>query len=175
MVPSGVVAVSAVVGPLRIVAAIVVVWLTFEIAVLPGILVGPLETAVVIAFGASNLGHPRYFAFPNVCSVPRCSSFVGLVGEVFAGSSMDVLPNDDLGSHSSNLTVPFHKRMGPFDSRPNLSHSSVSDTNALPTDATTNHGRKRCPHLRQGQHRHQSQVSLPSLEVWQIRWVEEKC
>lgn len=80
MVPSGVVAVSAVVGPLRIVTAIVVVWLPFEIAVLPGILVGPLEMAVVVAIGASNLEHPKYFVSPNVCSVPRCSSFVGLVG-----------------------------------------------------------------------------------------------
>jgi hypothetical protein len=37
-----------------------------------------------------------------------------------------------------------------FDNRPNLSYSAVSDTSALPTDATTNHCRKRCPRLSQG-------------------------
>ena len=147
VVPPGVVAVSAVVGPFRI----------------------------VVGFWVSNLGHPKYFVSPNACSVPSCASFVELVGEVFAGSSMDVLATDDPCSHSSTLAVSFHKKMGPFDSRPNLSHSSVSDTSALPTDATTNHGRKRCPHLCQGQHRHPSQVSLPPLEVRRIRWVEEKC
>ena len=54
--PPGVVAVSAVVGPRRIAVGIVVVWLPLEIAVSPEILVGPLETAFVIAFGASNRG-----------------------------------------------------------------------------------------------------------------------
>ena len=42
MAPPGVAAVNAVAGPLGI-------------AVLPEIVVGPLETAVVIAFGVSNL------------------------------------------------------------------------------------------------------------------------
>ena len=95
MAPPGVVAVSAVVGPLGIVVAIVVVWLPLELAVLPEIVVGPLETAVVIAFGVSNLGHPKYFASPNARSFPSCSSSVEVVGGVSAGSSMDVLPNDD--------------------------------------------------------------------------------
>ncbi len=169
MVPPGVLAVSAVVGPLRIVVAIVVVWLPLEIAVSPETVVGPLETAVVIAFGASNLGHPKYFASPNVCSFPSCASSVGLVRGVFVGSSIDALSNDAPYSHSSNLMVSLYKKMEPFDSSPNLNYSSASDTIALPTDATTNHCRKRCPHLSQGQHRHSSQVSLPSLEVRQIR------
>ena len=169
MAPPGVVAVNAVVGPLRIAVAIVVVWLPLEIAVLPEIVVGPLETAVVIAFGASNLGHPKYFAPPNVCSFPSCASSVGLVRGVFVGSSIDALSNDAPYSHSSNLMVSLYKKMERFDSSPNLNYSSASDTIALPTDATTNHCRKRCPHLSQGQHRHSSQVSLPPLEVRQIR------
>ncbi len=169
MVPPGVLAVSAVVGPLRIVVAIVVVWLPLEIAVSPETVVGPLETAVVIAFGASNLGHPKYFASPNVCSFPSCASSVGLVRGVFVGSSIDALSNDAPYSHSSNLMVSLYKKMERFDSSPNLNYSSASDTIALPTDATTNHCRKRCPHLSQGQHRHSSQVSLPPLEVRQIR------
>jgi hypothetical protein len=40
-----------------------------------------------------------------------------------------------------------------FDSSSNLSYTAVSDTSVLPTDATTTHCRKRCPHLRPGQHR----------------------
>ena len=169
MAPPVVVAVSAVAGPLGIAVAIVVVWLPLEFAVLPEVLVGPLETAVVIAFGASNLGHPKYFASPNVCSFPNCASSVGLVGGVFVGSSIDALSNDAPYSHSSTLMVSLYKKMERSDSSPNLNYSSASDTIALPTDATTNHCRKRCPHLSQGQHRHSSQVSLPTLKVRQIR------
>jgi hypothetical protein len=36
----------------------------------------------------------------------------------------------------------------------------VSDTSALPMDATTNHYRKRCLHLYQEQRRHMFQASL---------------
>ena len=139
MLPSGLVAVTAVIGPFRILIAIVVVWLPLEFAVLPEILVGPLETAVVIALGASNLGHPKYFASPNVCSFPSCASSVGLVGGVFAGSSMDALSNDAPYSHSSNPRVSLYKKMERFDSSPNLNYNYASDTIALPTDATTNH------------------------------------
>ena len=172
----GVVAVDAVVGPLGIAAGIAVVWLPLEISVLPEVVVGPLVTAVVIALGASTLGHPKYFASPNVCSFPSCSSSVGLVGGVFVDSSIDALSNDAPYSRSSNLMVSLYKKMERFDSSPNLYYSSASDTTALPTDATTNPCRKRCPNLSQGQHKHKSQVSLPPLEVWQIRWEEaEKC
>ena len=179
--PPVVLAVSVVAGPLGIVVAIVVavllgiavaivvVWLPLDFAVLPESAVGPLETADVIAFGVSNLGHPRYFASPNACSFASCSSSVGLVGGVFVGSSIDALSNDAPDSHSSNLTVSFHKRMEPFDSGPSLSYSSASDTSVLPTDATTNHCKKKCPHLSQGRRRHKSQVSLPPLEVRQIQ------
>ena len=179
--PPVVLAVSVVAGPLGIVVAIVVavllgivvaivvVWLPLDFAVLPESAVGPLETAVVIAFGVSNLGHPRYFASPNACSFASCSSSVGLVGGVFVGSSIDALSNDAPDSHSSNLTVSFHKRMEPFDSGPSLSHSSASDTSVLPTDATTNRRRKRSPPQCQGQSRHTSRVSRPPPVVREIR------
>ena len=137
------------------------------IAVLTGILIGPLSTAVAI--GVSNPGHPRFAAFPNDCSFSSCSSSVQLVGEGSAGSSMDVLPNDALCSHSSNLSVPLNKRMGPFGSSASPSHSAVTDTSALPTVATTIHRRKRCPHPCRGRHRHTSRGSLPSLVVRKIR------
>ena len=143
MVPPGVVAVSAVVGP--------------------------LETAVVIAFGASNLGHPNNFASPNVCSFPSCASSVGPVGVVFVGNPIDALSNDAPYSHSSNLMVSPYKKMDRLDSSSNLNYSSVSDTISLPTDATTTHCRKKCPHPSQGQHRHSFRVARPPREVRKIR------
>jgi hypothetical protein len=153
---AGVVAVCAVVGP-------------HGIEALPEILVGPLETAAAIASEVSNPGHPRFAASPNACSFARYSSSFELAGEVFVDSSKAVLPNDGPCSHSSNLAVSFRKRMGPFYSRPNPSHISVSDTSVLPTDATTNHCRNRSPQPHQERHRHKSRGSRSSREVWQIR------
>jgi hypothetical protein len=174
--PPGVAAVSAVAAPLGIAAGIVVVWLPLEISVLPEVVVGLLVAAAVLAPGASNPGHPRYFASPNVCSFPSCSSSVGPVGGVFVDSSIDALANDALYNRSSNLTVPLCKKMERFDSSPNRHCSYESDTIALATDATTNPYRKTYPCLSQGQRRHKSQVSLSPLEVRQIRWEEaEKC
>jgi len=143
------------------------------IAVFPDFAVELHETVgspwIVPGPGASNLGHPRYFASPNVCSFPSCASSVGLVDGVFVGSSIDALSNDAPYSHSSNPMVFLYKKMERFDSSPNLNYSSASDTIALPKGATTNHRRKRCPHPNQGQHRHSSLVAPPSLEVPQIR------
>ena len=146
------------------------VLLSLEIAVLPEILVAPLETVFVIAFGASNLEHPKFVASPNAYSFPSPSSFVELAYGVFVGSSTDALSNDDPYSHSSSLRVSLHKKMERFDSIPNLNYSSASDTNVLPMDATTNHRRKRCPHLLQGRRRYTSQAALSTPVVQQIRW-----
>ena len=133
-------------------------------------MVAPFETVVLIAFGVANPGHPKYFASPNVCSFASCSSSVELVGEVFVGSSTHALSNDDPCSHSSSLRISFYKKMERFYSRPNLSRSTVSDTNVLPTDATTNHCRRRCPCLHRGRRRHTSQAALSAPVVRQIRW-----
>jgi len=173
--------VGAVALPLGIAVLIAEVWPAPELVVssevADGVVVaGPLEAAVVIALGASNPGRPMYFASPNVYPFPSCSSFGELVAGVFVGSSIVALPNDAAYSHSSSLRVPLYKKRERFDNGPNPNYSFASDTNALPTDATTSHRRKRWPHRRQGRHRHTSQVSLPSLEVRQIRWVEaEEC
>ena len=155
--------------PLGIAVGAVVVVLLGAVVVPPGVVVVPFDVVVGIAFGASNLGRPKYSASPNVCSFPKCASSVGLVGGVFVGSSIDALSNDAPGSHSSNLMVSLDKRMERFDSSPNLNYSCASDTSALPTDATTNHCRKRFPHPSQEQHRHSSRVSLRPVEVRQIR------
>ncbi len=160
----GLLEIAVVVPPLGIAAVIAEVGLLEIASVVP-----PLGISAVIAFGVSNLGHPKYFASPNACSFPSYSSSAEVVAEVFVGGPIDVLPNDDPCSHSSNLMVSLYKKMERFDSSPNLNYSAASDTIALPTDATTNHCRKRCPHLSQGQHRHTSQVALPPLEVRQIR------
>lgn len=152
----GVLVVTALVWPLLIVAGTVVV--------------APLVTVVVIAFGVANLGHPKFVASPNACSFASPSSSVELVAEVFVGSSTDALSNDGPCSHSSSLRVSLHKKMGLFDSRPTLSCSSASDTNVLPTDATTNHCRRRCPRLRQGRRIHTSQAALSTQVVRQTRW-----
>ena len=159
---------SAVVASYLLAVAIVVVLLPREIAASPEILVGPLETAAVIAYGVAIPGHPKSAASPSACSVPSPSSFVEFVGVEFVGSSTDALSNDGPGSHSSNLVVSFYKRTGPFDSRPNLRYSLVSDTSGLPKDATTTHCRKRCPRLRQGRRRHTSQAALLIPAVRQI-------
>ena len=180
--PPDVAAVSAVVGPLRIAVAIVVawppleilagivaVWLPLEIAVLPWVSVGPLSALALIAFAVSSLRRPRSAASPNDWSFSSRSSSVPLAGEGSACSSMAFLPSDDPCSRSSNLAVRFDKRSGLFGSSPSLSHSAASDTTALPTDATTNHRRKRFHHVRRGQRRHTSRGSRPSLEEQQTR------
>jgi len=129
----------------------------------------------VIAFGPSSYpGHPNYFASANAYFFPNSSSFVGLVGGVLFGGSIVALSNDSPCNHSSNLRVYFDEKMESLDSSPNLNHSSASGTIFLPTDATTNHHRKKCQRLRQVQHRHSSPVSLPIAVVRQILLAAKK-
>ena len=167
--PPAVAAVSARAGLLWIVVGIAVEWRSPGVAVLPGILAGPRGATVLTAFGVSTPGHPKFAVSPNACSFSSCSSSVPPAGGGSAGSSMDVLPNDAPCSYPSSFPVSLNKRMGPSGSSPTRSHSAVTDTSALPTDATTNHHRKRCPHPCRGRHRHTSRGSPPSLEVQKIR------
>ena len=141
------------VGLPGIAVVIVVAWLPHERAALPEISAEPLEATVEVAVGVANPGHPTFVASPNACFFPSYSSSVALAGAVCAGSSMDVLPNDDPCSHFSTLMVSPYKKTGPFDSIPNLSYTAVIDTSALPTGATTNHCKNIYPHSSQGQHR----------------------
>ena len=75
VLPPAVAALNPAAESLRIVVAIVVVWLLLNITVLPEIAVGPLETVVVIAFGASNLGHTRVFCFSQCLLFSHSPSF----------------------------------------------------------------------------------------------------
>ena len=154
--PLGVVVVPGLVWPRLLVAGTVVVAL--------------LGMVAVIAFAVANLVPPRFAASPNARSFPSPSSSVELVAEVFAGSSTDALSNDGPCSHSSSLRVSLHKKTELFGSSPNPSCSTASDTNVLPTDATTNHDRRRRPHLHQVRRRHLSRAALSTPAARQTLW-----
>ena len=133
-------------------------------------MIAPLGMVAVIASGVANPGHPKFVASPNACSVASPSSSVELVAVTFVGSSTDALSSDAPCSHSSSPRVSLHKKTVRCCSSPNLSCSIVSDTNVLPTGATTNRCRRRYPRLRQGQRRHTSQEELSFPAAQQIRW-----
>jgi len=72
----------------------------------------------------------------------------------------------------SNLGLHQNRNLGHCHNKPNPGYNIVIDTNGLPIAATTNHSRKRGPHLYLDQRRHRLyQVSLPLPEVPQIRRV----
>ncbi len=121
----------------------------------------------VIAFGAANLGHPKFVVSPNAYSFSSLSSFSELAGDVLVECSIDALSNDPLYSYSSNPRGHLYKKMEHIDSNSNPNYSYASGTNVLPKDATTSHCRKRCPRLYQGQHRYMSQAALSTPVVRQ--------
>ena len=116
-------------------------------------------------------GHPTFVASPNTCSFPSPPSSVELVGKVFVGSSTGARTNYGLCSILSNLGLHQNKNLEQCYNNPSPGYNNASDTIALPTDATTNHCRRRCPRLRQGRRRHMSQAALSTPVVQQIRWV----
>jgi hypothetical protein len=143
-----------------------------DIAVAFAVLV-PVSVVVV---EVDSSGHPTFVASPNACSFPSSSSSVELVGEVFVGSSTGARTNYGLCSILSNLGLHQNKNLELCYNNPIPGYNNASDTIALPTDATTNHCRKRCPPLSQGRRRHTSQAALSTPVVRQIRWpAAEKC
>jgi hypothetical protein len=143
-----------------------------DIAVAFAVLV-PVSVVVV---EVDSSVHPTFVASPNTCSFPSSSSSVELVDEVFVGSSTDARPNYGLCNILSNLGLHQNKNLGLYYNNPSPGYNNVSDTNDLPTDATTNHCRRRCPRLRQGRRRYTSQAALSAPVVRQIRWAAaEKC
>ena len=124
-------------------------------AAVPGfVLLAEVGVVAVIAFEVVTPGPPKFVAFPNACSFPNPSSSAELAGEEVVDSSIDALAIDAADSHPASLKVFLYKRRARFDSRPNLNHSSASDTNVPPTDATTSRHKKRCLHSPQEQRRH---------------------
>lgn len=106
--------------------------------------------AVVLAFGVSTPGPPRYFVFPNVCFFPSLSNFLEPADEAWAGNPIDALSSDVPGNHPSSRKVCVHKKMEHFYNGASPNHSAESDTIAPPRDATTNRYRRRFPPLHQG-------------------------
>jgi hypothetical protein len=96
---------------------------------------------------------------------PSFATSVEVAGEILVDNAILGLPNDAPYIHLSILKVLFHKKMEHHHSGPNLSDSSVSDTSVLPTDATTNHRRRRSPRLSQGQRRPLYEAAVPLPEV----------
>ena len=127
-----------------------------------------VPVSVVVAWVYSS-GRPKFLAFPNVDHFASSSSSVEAVGEESVHSSTSARTNHGFCSILSNLGPRQNKNLEHCYNNPNPGHNTVSDTSALPTDATTNHCRKRCRHLRQGQRRHTSRGSLPPPAVRQIR------
>jgi hypothetical protein len=111
-----------------------------------------------------------FFLFPNIDYYASLSNFVEDVDKESVGNPTDAHANCDLCSVFSNLGLYHNKNMGYIYNKSNPDHNNVSDTSALPIDATTNHPRKRCLHQCQVQRRHTYQVSLSPLVVREIRW-----
>jgi hypothetical protein len=114
-----------------------------------------------------------FFPFPNSDYYASFSSFVEDVDEGSVGSPTGAHANDDLCSIFSNLGLYHNKNVGYICNKPNPDHNNVSDTSALPMDATTNHPRKRCHHQCQVQRRHTYRVSRSLRVVREMVWAVE--
>ena len=126
----------------------------------------------VVLVEVDSSGRPRFLAFSNVDHYASSASSVEVVGQESVHSSNGVRTNYGLCSILSNLGLHQNKNLEHCYNNPSPGYNNVSDTNVLPTDATTNHCRRRCPRLRQGRRKHRSyQASLSHPEVPQIRWV----
>lgn len=113
----------------------------------------------VVAVEVDSSGRPRFVASsPNTCSFPSPSSFVELGYKVLVCDPTDARTSYDLCSILSNLGLHHNKNVehGYNDASPG--YNNMSDTNDLPTDATTNHSRKTGLHQCKDQRRHTSQV-----------------
>ena len=114
----------------------------------------------VVAVEVDSPERPRFLAFANVDHYANSSSSVGVVRKESVHSSTHARTNYGLCSILSSLGPHQSKNLGHCYSSPSPGHNSVSDTNALPIDATTNHSRKRGPHQCRDQRKHMCQVSL---------------
>jgi hypothetical protein len=136
-----------------------------DIAVVFVVLIPVSEVAVEVG----SPGRPRFFAFPNACSFPNCSNSVGGVDGESVHNSTGVRTNYGLYSILSNPGLHQNKNLEQCYNNPTPGYNNVSDTNALPRNATTNHPRNTYLHLYREQRRHTSQVALSLVVVWQIR------
>ena len=124
----------------------------------------------VVVVGVDIFRGSIFFPFPNIDYYTSLSSFVEDVDKESVDSPTDAHANYDLCRILSNQSLYHNKNMGYIYNKPNPDHNNVSDTNAPPMDATTNHPRKRCLHQCQVQRRHTYQVSRSPLGAREIRW-----
>jgi hypothetical protein len=84
---------------------------------------------------------PERPAVASACPFPNCASCVPYGRRECVHASIHVPASGAPGNRSSNQAAPFGRRAGEQNgSRPIRCHSGEIDTNALPTDATTNPG-----------------------------------
>jgi len=171
--PSGSEVVSVVVasGPEVVSAAVVSIAdvaeprASVDIAVAVAVLV-PVSVGVV---EVDSPGRPKFLAFPNVDHFASSSSSVEVVGEESVHGSTGARTNYGLCSILSNLGLHQNRNLGLYHNNATPGHKNVSDTNDLPTDATTNHRKRKGLLLSQAQRRHTYPVSLSPLVVREIR------
>jgi len=101
--------------------------------------------AVVVEVDSS--GRPKFLAVPNVDPYASPASSVEVVGEEFVDSPIGARTNDGLCSILSNRGLHQNKNWEHGHNNPNPGYNTVSDTNDLPMDATTNHSRSTSRHL----------------------------
>jgi len=128
----------------------------------------------VVVEGVDIFRRSIFFLFPNTDYYASLSNFVQDGDKESVGSPTDAHANYDLCSILSNQSLHHNKNMGYICNKSNPDHNNVSDTSALPMDATTNHPRKRGLHQSQGQRRHTYQVSRSPLVGLEIGWVAEE-
>jgi len=96
----------------------------------------------VVVVEVDSSGRPKFLAVPNVDHSASSSSSVEVVGEESVDSPTGARTNYGLCSILSNLGLHQNKTLEHGHNTPNPGYNTVSDTNDLPMDATTNHSRK---------------------------------
>jgi len=128
----------------------------------------------VVVVWVDSPEHPKFLAFPNVDYYSSSSSSVEVVFEESVHSSIGARTNYGLCSILSNLGLHQNKNLEHCYNNPSPGYNNVSDTNDLPTDATTNHSRRRGLHQYQGRRKHTYQAALSTPVVRQIQWAADQ-
>jgi hypothetical protein len=115
-----------------------------EVLVFAFVVLVPVSVVVV---EVDSFGRPKFLAFPNVDHSANSSSSVEVVGKESVHSSTDARTNYGFCSILSNLGLHQNKNLEHCYNNASPGYNNVSDTNALPINATTNHSRKTYLHL----------------------------
>jgi hypothetical protein len=112
-----------------------------------------IPVSVVVAW-VDNSRRPKFFSFPNIGYSASPSSSVEVVDEESAHTAIGARSNYGPCNALSNMVQRHNKSLEHDYNSPNPGYNSVSDTNDLATDATTNHSRKTGLPLYKEQRRH---------------------